>query len=167
MVRTLLNAPTTSPLSQVNVSNVIDLMIQLTDVRNLAQYQNKSTTANTTNPTFVSKNIWYIFIKIFSHSFICCVLFFCFCSEIKQPLSSFFLFRNCSPKELSSLKEFWNPYSCWREKEKNKNKGNLTQGRHQQQQQRHKAIFSLKFVHSHFVLSKPNCGMRLLFIVSN
>ena len=38
VVKTLLNAPTSSPLSRVNVSNVIDLLVQLTDVRNLAQF---------------------------------------------------------------------------------------------------------------------------------
>lgn len=53
VVRTLLNAPTTSPLSQVNITNVIDLMIQLTDVRNLAQFQPRPNgSGNTTKPDF-------------------------------------------------------------------------------------------------------------------
>lgn len=38
VVKTLLNAPMSSPLSKVNVGNVMDLLIQLTDVRNLAQF---------------------------------------------------------------------------------------------------------------------------------
>jgi len=42
VVKKIVNAPTTSPLSQVNVANVIHLLIQLTDVRRLAHYQNIS-----------------------------------------------------------------------------------------------------------------------------
>ena len=38
VLKTLLNAPTSSPLSRVDVTNVVDLLIQLTDVRNLVQF---------------------------------------------------------------------------------------------------------------------------------
>ncbi|XP_057304839.1 condensin complex subunit 3-like isoform X2 [Hydractinia symbiolongicarpus] len=44
VLKTLFNAPSSSPLSQVNVSNVVDLMVQLTDVRNLVEMQMKDKT---------------------------------------------------------------------------------------------------------------------------
>ena len=37
-IRTLVNAPTTSPLSAVIVSNVVDLFVQLCDVKNMLAY---------------------------------------------------------------------------------------------------------------------------------
>ena len=41
-LRTLLQAPATSPLAEVNVANVAELLVQLTDVRHLMDNQGKT-----------------------------------------------------------------------------------------------------------------------------
>nr|XP_047138807.1 condensin complex subunit 3 isoform X3 [Hydra vulgaris] len=49
VLKTLDNAPSTSPLSQVNTENVIELLLQLTDVNNLVQLdKNKSSLSSPT-----------------------------------------------------------------------------------------------------------------------
>ena len=40
-LRTLLQAPATSPLAEVNVSNVAEILVQLTDVRHLMVNKDK------------------------------------------------------------------------------------------------------------------------------
>ena len=39
-LRTLLQAPATSPLAEVNMANVAELLVQLTDVRHLMESKN-------------------------------------------------------------------------------------------------------------------------------
>lgn len=41
-LRIITNAPPTSPLTHINISNVIDLFVQLTDVRNLSKVRNNN-----------------------------------------------------------------------------------------------------------------------------
>ena len=66
VLKTLDNAPTTSPLSQVNIENVIELLLQLTDINNLVQLdKNKTNLSSPALNQFVCNFLFYIIFHVF------------------------------------------------------------------------------------------------------